>query len=143
MLTDLPLEQIDEMETWQDSQLNRAKEILAFELTKLVHGEEEAKKAQETAKGLFSTGGDLSNMPTTTLAPSLTCTDGDPGDPDWSRRGLAPSKSEARRLVQQNSVSVNGEKVTAIDTSYTAADLAGDGLMIKKGKKVFHRVTLG
>ena len=140
MLTDLSLEEIAEMETWKDSRINRAKEILAFELTKLVHGEEEAKKAEETAKGLFSTGGDLSNMPTTTLAESDL-----PMDlvTLLVKTGLAPSKSEARRLVQQNSVSVNGEKVTAIDASYSAADLAGDGLMIKKGKKVFHRVTLG
>ena len=140
MLTDLSLEEIAEMETWKDSRINRAKEILAFELTKLVHGEEEAKKAEETAKGLFSTGGDLSNMPTTTLAESEL-----PMDlvTLLVKTGLAPSKSEARRLVQQNSVSVNGEKVTAIDATYSAADLAGDGLMIKKGKKVFHRVTLG
>ena len=140
MLTDLSLEEIAEMETWKDSRINRAKEILAFELTKLVHGEEEAKKAEETAKGLFSNGGDLSNMPTTTLAESDL-----PMDlvTLLVKTGLAPSKSEARRLVQQNSVSVNGEKVTAIDATYSAADLAGDGLMIKKGKKVFHRVTLG
>ena len=140
MLTDLSLEEIAEMETWKDSRINRAKEILAFELTKLVHGEEEAKKAEETAKGLFSTGGDLSNMPTTALTESDL-----PMDlvTLLVKTGLAPSKSEARRLVQQNSVSVNGEKVTAIDTTYSAADLAGDGLMIKKGKKVFHRVTLG
>ena len=139
MLTDLSLEEIAEMETWKDSRINRAKEILAFELTKLVHGEEEAKKAEETAKGLFSTGGDLSNMPTTALAEADL-----PMDlvTLLVKTGLAPSKSEARRLVQQNSVSVNGEKVTAIDATYSAADLAGDGLMIKKGKKVFHRVTL-
>lgn len=140
MLTDVSLEEIAEMETWKDSRINRAKEILAFELTKLVHGEEEAKKAEETAKGLFSTGGDLSNMPTTTLAESDL-----PMDlvTLLVKTGLAPSKSEARRLVQQNSVSVNGEKVTAIDASYSAADLTGDGLMLKKGKKVFHRVILG
>ena len=140
MLTDVSLEEIAEMETWKDSRINRAKEILAFELTKLVHGEEEAKEAEETAKGLFTTGGDLSNMPTTTLAESDL-----PMDlvTLLVKTGLAPSKSEARRLVQQNSVSVNGEKVTAIDATYTAADLAGDGLMLKKGKKVFHRVILG
>ncbi len=139
MLTDLSLEEIAEMETWKDSRINRAKEILAFELTKLVHGEEEARKAEETARGLFSTGGDLSNMPTTALS------EGDlPVDivTLLVKTGLAPSKSEARRLVQQNSVAVNGEKVTAIDAAYTAEDLAGDGLMLKKGKKVFHRVTL-
>ena len=140
MLTDLSLEEIAEMETWKDSRINRAKEILAFELTKLVHGEEEARKAEETAKGLFSTGGDLSNMPTTVL---------NVGDLPVDivtllvKTGLAPSKSEARRLIQQNSVSVNGEKVPSIEVVYTAADLAENGLMIKKGKKVFHRVTLG
>ena len=140
MLTDLSLEEIAEMETWKDSRINRAKEILAFELTKLVHGEEEARKAEETAKGLFSTGGDLSNMPTTVL---------NVGDLPVDivtllvKTGLAPSKSEARRLIQQNSVSVNGEKVSSIEAVYTAADLAENGLMIKKGKKVFHRVTLG
>ena len=140
MLTDLSLEEIAEMETWKDSRINRAKEILAFELTKLVHGEEEAKKAEETAKGLFSTGGDLSNMPTTTLTAEDV-----PMDivTLLVRTSLAPSKSEARRLVQQNSVSVNNEKVTDIAASYTADDLSGDGLMLKKGKKVFHRVVLG
>ena len=140
MLTDLSLEEIAEMETWKDSRINRAKEILAFELTKLVHGEEEARKAEETAKGLFSTGGDLSNMPTTVL------NEGDlPVDivTLLVKTGLAPSKSEARRLIQQNSVSVNGEKVPSIEAVYTAADLAENGLMIKKGKKVFHRVALG
>ena len=140
MLTDLSLEEIAEMETWKDSRINRAKEILAFELTKLVHGEEEARKAEETAKGLFSTGGDLSNMPTTVLNEADL-----PVDivTLLVKTGLAPSKSEARRLIQQNSVSVNGEKVPSIEAVYTAADLAGNGLMIKKGKKVFHRVTLG
>ena len=140
MLTDLSLEEIAEMETWKDSRINRAKEILAFELTKLVHGEEEARKAEETAKSLFSTGGDLSNMPTTTLSAEDV-----PVDivTLLVKTGLAPSKSEARRLVQQNSVSVNNEKVTDIAASYTADDLSGDGLMLKKGKKVFHRVVLG
>ena len=140
MLTDVSLEEIAEMETWKDSRINRAKEILAFELTKLVHGEEEARKAEETAKSLFSTGGDLSNMPTTTLSAENV-----PVDivTLLVKTGLAPSKSEARRLVQQNSVSVNNEKVTDIAASYTADNLSGDGLMLKKGKKVFHRVVLG
>ena len=140
MLTDLSLEEIAEMETWKDSRINRAKEILAFELTKLVHGEVEARKAEETAKSLFSTGGDLSNMPTTTLSAENV-----PVDivTLLVKTGLAPSKSEARRLVQQNSVSVNNEKVTDIAASYTADNLSGDGLMLKKGKKVFHRVVLG
>ena len=105
-----------------------------------MHGEEEARKAEETAKSLFSTGGDLSNMPTTTLSAEDV-----PVDivTLLVKTGLAPSKSEARRLVQQSSVSVNNEKVTDIAASYTADDLSGDGLMLKKGKKVFHRVVLG
>ena len=142
MLTDVPLEEIAEMETWKDSQLNRAKEILAFELTKLVHGEDEASKAQQAAKGLFAGGGDLSSMPTTTL----TSDDLAGGSIDaitlLVKTGLAPSKSEARRLIQQNSVSANGEKVSAIDARFAAGAFGGDGLMLKKGKKVFHRVVL-
>jgi tyrosyl-tRNA synthetase len=140
MLTDLSLEEIAEMETWTDSRINKAKEILAFELTKLVHGEEEATKAQQTAQSLFSTGGDLSNMPTTTVSADELPID---AISLLVKTGLAPSKSEARRMIQQNGVSVNGEKLTAIDATYSADDLAGDGLMIKKGKKVFHRVVLG
>ena len=143
MLTDLSLDEIAEMETWEGSQLNRAKEILAFELTKLVHGEEEANKAQQTAKGLFSAGGDLSNMPTTTL----TTDDLTDGAIDaislLVKTGLAPSRGEARRLIQQNGVSANGEKIAAIDVTYDASAFAGDGLMLKKGKKVFHRVVMG
>lgn len=142
MLTDVSLEEIAEMETWKDSQLNRAKEILAFELTKLVHGEDEAAKAQQAAKGLFAGGGDLSSMPTTTL----TAGDLTDGSIDavtlLVKTGLAPSKSEARRLIQQNSVSANGEKVSAIDARFAARAFDGDGLMLKKGKKVFHRVVL-
>ena len=143
MLTDLSLEEIAEMETWKDSRINRAKEILAFELTKLVHGEEEASKAQQTAKGLFSAGGDLSNMPTTTL----TADDLTDGVIDaislLVKTGLAPSRGEARRLIQQNGVSANGEKIAAIEATYGADAFSGDGLMLKKGKKVFHRVVLG
>lgn len=142
MLTDLSLDEIAEMETWEGSQLNRAKEILAFELTKLVHGEEEASKAQQTAKGLFSAGGDLSNVPATTL----TADDLTDGAIDaislLVKTGLAPSRGEARRLIQQNGVSVNGEKIAAIDAVYDASVFAGDGLMLKKGKKVFHRVVM-
>ncbi len=142
MLTDLSLDEIAEMETWEGSQLNRAKEILAFELTKLVHGEEEANKAQKTAKGLFSTGGDLSNVPTTTL----TAGDLTDGTIDaislLVKTGLAPSRGEARRLIQQNGVSANGEKIAAIDVNYEQSAFAGDGLMLKKGKKVFHRVVM-
>ena len=142
MLTFLPLEQIDEMDKWEGSQLNTAKEILAFELTKLVHGEEEAAKARNAAKALFVGGGDMSNVPSTTLS-AEDLTDGTIGVLDLMMKcKLAPSKKEARRLVEQGGVEVNGEKVTAVTAAYTAEDLGGDGLMIKKGKKVFHKAVL-
>ncbi len=141
MLTFLPLEQIDEMDSWEGSQLNRAKEILAWELTAMVHGEEEAQKAQAAAKALFSGGADDTNMPTTTLTEEQL-TDGSIAVLNLLVAcGLASSNSEARRLVQQGSVSVNEEKVTDITTAFTAGQLR-DGLKIKKGKKVFHRATL-
>ncbi len=141
-LTFLPLGQIDEMDKWEGSQLNTAKEILAFELTRLVHGEEEARKAQEAAKALFVGGGDMSNVPSTVLT-EADLTGGAIGVLDLMVKcGLAPSKKEARRLVEQGGVEVNGEKVAAAAVSYTAADLSGEGLMIKKGKKVFHRALL-
>ncbi len=142
MLTFLPLEQIDEMDKWEGSQLNTAKEILAFELTKLVHGEEEAKKAQDAAKALFVGGGDMSNVPTTTLT-AENLTDGSIGILDMMVTcKLAPSKKEARRLVEQGGVTVNDEKVSDVNTRYTAADLSGDGNMVRKGKKVYHRVQM-
>ncbi len=142
MLTFLPLEQIDEMDKWEGSQLNRAKEILAFELTKLVHGEEEATKAEQAAKALFVGGGDMSNMPATELT-AEDLSDGAIGVLDLLVKcGLAPSKKEARRLVEQGGVEVNGEKVAAATVSYTAADFGDEGLMIKKGKKVFHKAKL-
>ena len=142
MLTDVSLEEIASMEHWEGSQLNTAKELLAFELTKLVHGEEEALKAQQTAKGLFSQGGDLSNMPTTQLEAS-DLTDGQITILDLLQKcGLVPSKGEARRLVEQGGIEVNGEKVTTFGTAFDADALSGDGLMIKKGKKVYHRATL-
>ena len=142
MLTFLPLEQIDEMDKWEGSQLNTAKEILAFELTKLVHGEEEATRAQAAAKALFVGGGDMSNMPATTLTQD-DLTDGTIGVLDLMVKcKLAPSKKEARRLVEQGGVEVNGEKVAAPTVSYTAADLTGEGLLIKKGKKVYHRAQM-
>ena len=142
MLTFLPLEQIDEMDKWEGSQLNTAKEILAFELTKLVHGEEEAKKAQEAAKALFVGGGDMSNVPTTTLTAD-NLTDGSIGILDMMVTcKLAPSKKEARRLVEQGGVSVNDEKVSDVNTRYTAEQLSGDGIMVRKGKKVYHRVQM-
>ena len=142
MLTFLPLEQIDEMDKWEGSQLNTAKEILAFELTKLVHGEEKAKKAQDAAKALFVGGGDMSNVPTTTLTAD-NLTDGSIGILDLMVTcKLAPSKKEARRLVEQGGVTVNDEKVSDVNTRYTADDLSGDGIMVRKGKKVYHRVQM-
>ena len=142
MLTFLPLEQIDEMDKWEGSQLNTAKEILAYELTALVHGEEEAKKAQDAAKALFVGGGDMSNVPTTTIT-AEDLTDGVIGVLDLMMKcKLAPSKKEARRLVEQGGVEVNGEKVAAATVTYSADELSGEGLMIKKGKKVFHRAQM-
>ena len=142
MLTFLPLEQIDEMDKWEGSQLNTAKEILAYELTALVHGKEEAEKAQEAAKALFVGGGDMSNVPATQLSQE-DLAGGSIGILDlMMKRKLAPSKKEARRLVEQGGVEVDGEKVTDVAASYTADQMAGDGLMLKKGKKVFHRVKM-
>ena len=142
MLTFLPLEEIDKMDAWEGAQLNTAKEILAFELTKLVHGEEEAAKAQETARGLFSKGGDIANMPATGLTAG-DLTDGSIAIMDMMLKcGIVPSKGEARRLIQQGGVEVAGEKVKNIGATFTADQLSGDGLVIKKGKKVFHRVYL-
>ncbi|MBU5434852.1 tyrosine--tRNA ligase [Pseudoflavonifractor sp. MSJ-37] len=143
MLTDLPLEQIDEMDKWEGAQLNTAKEILAFELTKLVHSEEEAQKAQDAAKALFAQGGDRSNMPTTTLEAG-DLTDGSIGVLDLLMKcGLIPSRKEGRRLVEQGGISVNGEKVSDVNAAFAADALGEEGLMIKKGKKVFHRALLG
>ena len=142
MLTFLPLEQIDEMDKWEGAQLNTAKEILAFELTQLVHGAEEAKKAQEAAKALFVGGGDMSNVPSTVLEAS-NLTDGAIGILDLMLKcSLVPSKKEARRLIEQGGVELDGEKVSDVNTSVPADRLSGDGVMIKKGKKVFHRASL-
>ena len=142
MLTFLPLEQIDEMDKWEGSQLNTAKEILAYELTKLVHGEEEAEKAKAASKALFAGGGDTEHMPTT----ELTNDDFGGGSIDvltlLVKCGLAASKGEARRLVQQGGVSVNDEKVAAIETTFGCEQFTGDGVVIKKGKKVFHKAVL-
>ena len=141
MLTFLPLEEIEEMSHWEGGQLNKAKEILAYQLTEMVHGEEEAKKAQEGARALFGTGASTANMPTTQLAADAL-TDGQITIPDLLvKSGLASSKGEARRLVQQGGVSVNDEKVTDIAASFTETQLK-EGLIIKKGKKVFHKVTM-
>ncbi len=142
MLTFLPLEQIDEMDHWEGSELNRAKEILAYELTKLVHGEEEAEKAQTTARGLFAGAGSTENMPCTTLSEE----DFTDGEIDvvtlLVKCGLAPSKGEARRLIQQGGVSICGEKVTDIGKKFACGDCCGEGVVIRKGKKVYHRATM-
>ncbi len=139
MLTFLPLEEIDKMNDWEGAQLNRAKEILAFELTKLVHGEEEATKAQEGARALFSAG-NTANMPTT----ALSADDFTDGAIDiltlLVKTGLVPSKSEARRAVEQGGVTVDGEKVTDIKATFTA-DAFKEGLVLKRGKKSFMKVT--
>ena len=142
MLTFLPLEQIDEMDHWEGSQLNTAKEILAFELTKLVHGEEEAAKAQQAAKALFVGGGDMSNVPATQLTQE-DLNEGSIGILDlMAKCKLVPSKKEARRLIEQGGVEVDGEKIHDVAVTFTAEQLSGDGLMIKKGKKVYHRAHL-
>ncbi len=142
LLTFLPMEQIAEMEKWEGSDLNKAKEILAWELTNMVHGEEEANKAQDAARALFGGGGNKADMPTTELTTDnfgngeigvmnlLVCC------------GLAPSKGEARRLVQQGGIAVNDEKVTDIDQKFGCELFLGEGVIIKKGKKVFHRAVM-
>ncbi len=141
MLTFLPLEQIDEMDKWEGSQLNRAKEILAYELTALVHGEEEARKAEESAKALFGAGGSSADMPTTTLT-----------DADFDENGtidvlgmlvvsgLCASRGEARRLVQQGGVTVDEKKVDSIDARFAREQFADGGLIVRKGKKAYHKL---
>ena len=141
MLTFLPLEEIDAMNDWEGSKLNDAKDILAFELTKLVHGEEEATKAREVSKSLFGGGADNANMPTTTLTDD-DFTDGKIGLLDLLViAGLAPSKGEGRRLVQQGGVSVDDEKINDVSLQIEKEKIA-EGIIVKKGKKVFHKVTL-
>jgi tyrosyl-tRNA synthetase len=140
MLTFLPLEQIDEMAAWEGSQLNRAKEILAYELTSMVHGEEEAKKAEASAKALFA-GADSANAPTTELS-EADLTDGAIDIMTLLvKTGLCPSKSDARRNVQQGGVTVDDAKVTDIGASFTAEQLKA-GLLVKRGKKNFNKVVL-
>ncbi|MBQ7355205.1 MAG: tyrosine--tRNA ligase [Clostridia bacterium] len=142
MLTFLPLEQIDEMDAWQGEQLNKAKEILAYELTKLVHGEEEANKALETARKVFAQGGISEDMPTTALSADLF-KDGKIGILDLMvAGGLAASKSEARRLVAQGGVSLCDEKVPAPEFTVDASLFTEKDVIVRKGKKVFHRFTL-
>ena len=140
MLTFLPLEEIDAMDCWEGSQLNKAKEILAYELTTLVHGKEEAEKAQAAAKALFGGGADLSNMPSTTLA-----------DEDFTdgaidilsvliKTGITKSRGEGRRLVEQGGISADDAKVTDFTKSFTQAELKEKAVIIKKGKKIFHKI---
>ena len=142
MLTFLPLEEIDAMESWEGAQLNQAKEILAFELTKLVHGEEEATKAREASHALFAGGGDSAHMPTV----ELSSADFADGDMDilslLVKTELAPSRSDARRAVEQGGVSVADEKVTDIKTAYNADSFGADGLVVKRGKKKFVKIVL-
>ena len=142
MLTFLPIEEINEMDKWEGSQLNKAKEILGFELTKLVHGEEEAAKAQEAARALFAGGANTDNMPTTALV-AEDFTDGKVGIIDiLVKTAIAKSRGEARRLIEQGGVSLDDEKVTSIDTFVDEAQLNDGGFVIvKKGKKVFHKIT--
>ena len=142
MLTFLPLEEIDAMESWEGAQLNQAIEILAFELTKLVHGEEEATKAREASHALFAGGGDSAHMPTV----ELSSADFADGDMDilslLVKTELAPSRSDARRAVEQGGVSVADEKVTDIKTAYNADSFGADGLVVKRGKKKFVKVIV-
>ena len=142
MLTFLPLEQIDEMDQWEGSQLNQAKEILAFELTKLVHGEEEAAKAQEGARALFAAGASTENMPTFELSEE----DFTDGTIDilsiLNKSGLAASRSEGRRNVEQGGVSVDGNPVKDIKAVFSREQFAGDGVVVKRGKKNFKKIIL-
>ena len=142
MLTFLPLEEIDAMESWEGAQLNQAKEILAYELTKLVHGEEEASKAKEASHALFAGGGDSANMPTV----ELTAEDFAERDMDIMavlvRTGLDKTRSDARRAVEQGGVMVNDEKVTDVKTTYSADFFKGDGVVVKRGKKKFVKVVM-
>ncbi len=140
-LTFLPLEQIDEMDHWEGEQLNKAKEILAYELTKMVHGEEEAEKAQATARGLFSGAADHENMPSTKLDADLVKDGGVGLLAAMVAAGLCGSNREARQLVQQGGVLVDGEKVTDPKAVLTV-DALNKGVVIKKGKKVYHKVVL-
>ncbi len=139
MLTFLPLEQIDEMDKWQGSELNKAKEILAFELTKLVHGEEEASRALESAKALF-TGGNAADMPTAEMKDENFTEESIDILTMLVASGLVTSRSEARRAVEQGGVTVDGEKITDIKVSFEKGQLMGDGIVLKRGKKNFKRV---
>ena len=143
MLTFIPIEEIEAMESWEGAQLNVAKEKLAFELTAMVHGEEEAQKALDASKALFSAGGNTENMPSTQLGEADLDENGSIQVADLLvKTELAPSKAEAKRLIKQGGISVNDEKVAAFDAALTKEDFAKGEIIVKKGKKVFHKVTL-
>ena len=143
MLTFIPIEEIETMESWEGAQLNVAKEKLAFELTAMVHGEEEAQKALDASKALFSAGGNTENMPSTQLGEADLDENGSIQVADLLvKTELAPSKAEAKRLIKQGGISVNDEKVTTFDAALTKEDFAKGEIIVKKGKKVFHKVTL-
>ncbi len=143
MLTFIPIEEIEAMESWEGAQLNVAKEKLAFELTAMVHGEEEAQKALDASKALFAAGGNAENMPSTALSAADFDENGSISVADLLvKTELAPSKAEAKRLIKQGGISVNDEKVTAFDAALTKEDFAKGEIIVKKGKKVFHKVTL-
>ncbi len=141
MLTFLPLEQIDEMDAWEDSRINEKKQILAYELTALVHGKEEADKAREVSQSLFAGGGDDSNMPTTELDPASVSDDGMNIVDLMLACSLAASRGEAKRLITQGGVMLDGEKVTAFDLMVSKSALEG-GVKLRKGKKIFHRAIV-
>ena len=142
MLTFIPIEEIAEMEKWDDRRINEKKEILAYELTSLVHGEEEANKAQASARALFSGAGDIEHMPTTTLSDD-DFIDGAIGILDLLLKGkMAPSRSEAKRLVMQGGVLIGDEKVDNFSLTIAKDKFSGDGVIVKKGKKIFHRFTV-
>ena len=142
MLTFIPIEEIEAMESWEGAQLNVAKERLAFELTEMVHGTEEAQKALDASKALFVSGGNTENMPTTELT-GADFTDGSILVADLLvKTELAPSKAEAKRLIKQGGITINDEKVTAFDAAVNEADFAEGHIILKKGKKVFHKVTM-
>jgi tyrosyl-tRNA synthetase len=141
MLTFLPLEEINKMDQWEGSQLNEAKEVLAFELTQLIHGEEEAEKAKIASHALFAGGGDDSNMPTTKLTQDQL-SDGEMNVIDLVLAcEIASSRSEVRRLIQQNGLSIDDEKVKSVDAVVTRDQLI-EGVKIRKGKKIFHKAIL-
>ena len=140
MLTFPPLEEIEAMESWEGSELNKAKEILGYELTKLVHGQEEADKALEASKALFAGGGNLENMPTTELLAD-SFTDGTIDIVSMLvTSGLVATRSEGRRAVEQGGVTVDGEKITDFKKTFTAEELSGEGKVVKRGKKNFNRI---